>query len=157
MNLKSIIFLLLLGLSLISGCAKGDQKKPGPRYLRLCLARPIKSLDPHIGTASPSVHVIKMLYEGLMVRSENGEIERGLAESYSVSEDKLTYTFYLRSTKWSNGESVTAYDFEYSWKKAVCSQHYGALLFSPIKMLVYAMRGNVTSQRSEFVLLMIRR
>ena len=132
MSLKPIIFLLFLGLSLISGCGKEDQKSR-PRYLRLCLARPIKSLDPHIGTASPSVHVIKMLYEGLMVRSENGEIERGLAESYSVSEDKLTYTFYLRLTKWSNGESVTAYDFEHSWKKAVCSQHYGALLFSPIK------------------------
>lgn len=132
MSSKSIIFLLVLGLFLIVGCGKVDQK-PCPRYLRLCVARPIKSLDPHIGTASPSVHVIKMLYEGLMVRSEDGELERGLAESYSVSEDKLTYIFCLKSTRWSNGEPVTAYDFEYSWKKAVCSQHYGALLFSPIK------------------------
>ena len=132
MNLKSIIFLLILGLSLISGCKKRD-REPSPRYLRLCLDRPIKSLDPHIGTANPSVHVIKMLYEGLMIRSEGGEIERGLAESYSISDDKLTYIFCLKSTKWSNGEPVTAYDFEYSWKKAVYSQHYGALLFSPIK------------------------
>jgi len=132
MNLKSIIFLFILGFSLVSGCGKGD-KKPPPRYLRLCLAKPIKSLDPHIGTTSPSVHVVKMLYEGLMVRSEDGELQKGLAESYSVSEDKLTYTFCLRATEWSNGEPVTAHDFEFSWKKAVCSQHYGALLFSPIK------------------------
>jgi ABC-type oligopeptide transport system substrate-binding subunit len=118
MNLKSIISLFILGFSLVSGCGKGD-KKPPPRYLRLCLAKPIKSLDPHIGTTSPSVHVVKMLYEGLMVRSEDGELQKGLAESYSVSEDKLTYTFCLRATEWSNGEPVTAHDFEFSWKKAV--------------------------------------
>ncbi|MCB1109604.1 MAG: peptide ABC transporter substrate-binding protein [Chlamydiia bacterium] len=90
-------------------------------------------MDPHIGTASPSAHVIKLLYEGLMVRNAEGNLEYGLAERYEVSEDKKRYTFYLKQTEWSNGEPVTAYDFEYAWKKAILSPYYGAVLFSPIK------------------------
>ena len=103
------------------------------KCLELCLASPVKSLDPHIGTTSPSAHVLKMLHEGLMVRDKDGELQNGLAKSYTISDDNLTYTFYLRESNWSNGESVTAHDFEYAWKKAILSTHYGALLFSPIK------------------------
>lgn len=42
-----------------------------------------------------------------------------LAESYTVSEDGLTYTFTMKDgLKWSNGDPLTAKDMEYSWKRA---------------------------------------
>ncbi len=40
-----------------------------------------------------------------------------IAEKYDVSPDGATYTFHLRDSKWSNGEPVTANDFEYSYKR----------------------------------------
>src|SRR5699024_11891318 len=46
-----------------------------------------------------------------------GEVEEGMAESWDVSDDELTYTFHIREdATWSNGDPVTAGDFEYAWK-----------------------------------------
>lgn len=60
-------------------------------------------------------------YEGLMrnVADENGDkFEFAGAESMDVSEDGLVYTFHLReNAKWSDGEPVTAHDYEYAWKR----------------------------------------
>lgn len=60
-------------------------------------------------------------YEGLYrnVADEEGEhfILAG-AESVDISEDGLVYTFHLRqNAKWSDGEPVTAHDYEYGWKR----------------------------------------
>ncbi len=42
------------------------------------------------------------------------------AESFETSEDGKTVTFVLRDDlKWTNGDPVTAEDFEYSWKRTV--------------------------------------
>jgi peptide/nickel transport system substrate-binding protein len=52
-----------------------------------------------------------LIYAGLMKYNENGELEPALAESYSVSDDGLTYTFKLRSNlKWHDGQPITAND-----------------------------------------------
>ncbi|WP_257149920.1 ABC transporter substrate-binding protein, partial [Bacillus cereus] len=50
---------------------------------------------------------------------EDNKVIPGVAKSYEVSEDKKTYTFHLRDSKWSNGTPVTAADFIFSWKRAV--------------------------------------
>ena len=57
-----------------------------------------------------------MLYEGLTSTLPSGDVELALAESYELSEDKKTYTFILKEAYWSNGERITAHDFEYTWK-----------------------------------------
>ena len=42
------------------------------------------------------------------------------AESWETSEDGKTVTFTLRDDlKWTNGDPVTAEDFEYSWKRTI--------------------------------------
>ncbi len=44
----------------------------------------------------------------------------GVAERYEVSDDGLVYTFHLRhDAKWSNGRTVTARDFVYSWRRGL--------------------------------------
>ena len=60
-------------------------------------------------------------YDGLYrnVADENGEhfILAG-AESVDVSEDGTVYTYHLReNAKWSDGQPVTAHDYEYGWKR----------------------------------------
>ncbi len=85
--------------------------------LRLSLSRPIRSLDPRIGTDRVSGTVIKMLYEGLMRLDPSGNPTHAIAEEVLISNDGRTYTFTLRPSYWTNGAPVTAYDFEYAWKK----------------------------------------
>ena len=58
--------------------------------------------------------------EGLTRVGLDGKtVEAGIAENWEVSEDGKTYTFNLRDAKWSNGEPVTANDFEFAWKLAI--------------------------------------
>lgn len=79
-----------------------------------------KTIDPQLNSAVDGSKVIRNAFEGLMREIENGEVENGIAESYEVSEDGLTYTFHIReNAKWSDGKDVTASDFEYAWKRAL--------------------------------------
>ena len=55
-----------------------------------------------------------------MNQDAQGRLVPGTATGYTVSDDKLTYTFSLRDdAKWSNGDPVVAGDFVYAWKRAV--------------------------------------
>jgi ABC-type oligopeptide transport system substrate-binding subunit len=77
-----------------------------------------KTLDPQLNSASDGGDVLTNLYEGLM-REVDGKLVNGMADSYEVSEDGLVYTFKLKDAKWSDGEPVTAGDFEFGWKRAM--------------------------------------
>jgi len=59
------------------------------------------------------------LYEGLVRwNTEDFSIEPAAAERFEISNDGLNYRFYLRKdARWSNGASVTAYDFRYAWMR----------------------------------------
>ncbi len=59
-----------------------------------------RSLDPQFADDSSSNTVIKNLYSGLMMKDSSGNIEKCNAESYTVSEDGLVYTFKLRDNFW---------------------------------------------------------
>ncbi len=86
--------------------------------LRLNLGADPLTLDPQLNSAADGGHIINNTYEGLM-REVDGEIVPGIAESYTVSEDGLVYTFKLRESKWSDGQPLTAKDFEFAWKRGV--------------------------------------
>src|SRR5271155_4453304 len=68
-----------------------------------------QSLDPAIVTGQLEGRICLALFEGLTTRNAKGDIIPGMAESWEISPDGLTYTFHLRpGIKWSNGEPVTA-------------------------------------------------
>ncbi|EGR0620432.1 ABC transporter substrate-binding protein [Vibrio parahaemolyticus] len=77
------------------------------------------TLDPAKAEGLPEMHVIRDLFEGLVIQDRNGNIIPGVAESWETK-DNLTFVFHLRKdAKWSNGEPVTADDFVYSLRRAV--------------------------------------
>src|SRR5699024_11911726 len=77
-------------------------------------------MAPHMGIDIITFEFIGASNEGLYRLGENLEIEPGIAMDHEVSEDGLTWTFNLREdAKWSNGDSVTANDFVYAWRRAV--------------------------------------
>jgi oligopeptide transport system substrate-binding protein len=75
-----------------------------------------QTLDPRRVKDLSGITVTKMLFEGLVRLNQEGKIERALADRIDISSDQLTYTFFLREAFWTNGEPVTAFDFEYAWK-----------------------------------------
>lgn len=67
-------------------------------------------------TDTTSFTVIRHVIENLVALDAKNQVIPGVAKSWSVSDDELTYTFNLRNDmKWSNGEPVTAHDFVFAW------------------------------------------
>ncbi|MDZ4819768.1 MAG: ABC transporter substrate-binding protein [Planctomycetota bacterium] len=79
----------------------------------------IKTIDPAAATGVPEGRIIWELFEGLTSWDPKTlKTIPAVAESWTVSDDKRTYTFKLRdNARWSNGKPVTAHDFVYSWRR----------------------------------------
>lgn len=76
-------------------------------------------LDPDLMEGRHEILVGMQLFDPL-VTFENEQPVPICAEKWDVSSDGTQYTFHLRSgMKWSDGQPVTAHDFEYSWKRAL--------------------------------------
>lgn len=84
------------------------------------------SLDPHKTSTVVEQHILDELYEGLTVYDGEGHLRPGVAASWDISPDRLTYTFHLRpDARWSNGAPVTAEDFVFSLRRLM-DPHTGA-------------------------------
>ena len=60
-----------------------------------------------------------MLFQGLTTIEPDGTAALAVADSVAISEDRKTYTFQLKKTKWSDGTDLTAEDFEFAWKSSL--------------------------------------
>ena len=119
--LAVILFLMLSALT-VSGCGS----KSGPKYLRVSVGAEPETLDPRKSTGIPESTVQAQLFEGLTTLDASNKPLPAMAEKWEISPDGLRYKFFLRpGVKWSNGDPVTAYDFEYSWKTTL-SPEFGA-------------------------------
>ena len=97
----------------------------------------VATLDPAIGYDWQNWSMIKSLFDGLMDYVPGTTTLRpGLAESYDISEDGMTYTFHLRpGVKFHNGREMTAEDVKYSLDRVTnpATQSPGAGFFGSIK------------------------
>ena len=79
------------------------------------------NLNPFVGIEQSSYELFHVSYDFLTSYGDKFlETEPGLAESWTKSDDGLTWTFKIRSgVKWSDGEPLTAKDiaFTYNWEK----------------------------------------
>ena len=88
------------------------------------------SLDPALAEDIHAFNILQDLYEGLITISADGSLVPGVAESWSVSADGLTYTFRLRrDALWSNGARVTAEDFVRGFRRVSSSSSTSAYAF----------------------------
>lgn len=71
-------------------------------------------------TYSIEFALFKHMYENLVTLDDDDNTAPGAAESWDYDEDTLTYTFHLRKDGvWTNGDPVTAKDFEFAWSQAL--------------------------------------
>lgn len=113
-------FLMIFVFSVVTLTAcSGDYDSSG-KVLKVAKDVELASMDQHIATDGLSFEVIAATIEGLYTVDADGNAIPAIAESYDLSEDGLTYTFYLREeAKWSNGDPVTSNDFVYAWRRLV--------------------------------------
>lgn len=77
-----------------------------------------ETLDQHKTSTVSEAHLLRDLYEGLVIYDAKANVIPGVAESWTVSEDGTVYTFTLREdARWSNGDPVTAEDFVFSFRR----------------------------------------
>lgn len=82
----------------------------------------IRTLVQWDASDTQSFTILNNAFEGLYRLDANHEPQPALAESYTVSDDGLVYTFTLREgLQWSNGTPLTANDFVFSWLKQMSS------------------------------------
>jgi len=110
----SMLVLLLAGIA----WATLDSSLP-PADFTFINGTEVKSVDPAIVNGSPEQRIVTAIFEGLTRwHPETLEPIPGLAESWEISEDQLTYTFHMReAARWSDGSPVTAHDIHYSMRR----------------------------------------
>ena len=120
-NLYSVVLILFIVASCSESINPVDSGLENQIYHHGNGSEP-QGLDPHIVTGVPEHHILISLCEGLTIPNPNPNdmngYMAGTAESWSISDDGKEYVFNInKNAKWSNGESVTANDFVWSWKR----------------------------------------
>lgn len=131
-----------------AGCAKTSTRDEGASaVLRLSQRNEPGDLDPATVTLPDEISVLRALSEGLLIPGPNGsEPLPGAAESFTVSPDRLVYTFQLRrNARWSNGDVVTARDFHESYRRLLtpATAATKAGVFYPVKNARAFVRGEL--------------
>ncbi len=97
--------------------AAGAEASGEPKVLRLNNGSEPGTLNPGLAQGTHESWVIDHSFEGLFRKTPDGTIELGVAEEATTAEDGKTVTVKIKQgLTWSNGDPVTAKDFEYQWK-----------------------------------------
>jgi len=107
----------------------GKSKRAQANEIAVGIAQDLDdSLDHHKAVAAGTKEVMFNVFEGLMKPTPTGELIPAVADHYTFSEDKLTYTFTLRKgVKFHNGDTVTAEDVKYSIQRVAAPAETGVV------------------------------
>ena len=136
-NMKTGFALLLLAAGIVVTVPSAVAAKSS---LKLAMALEPPHLDPTAGAAAAIDEVVYAnIFEGLTRIDRNGAVQPGLAASWSVSEDKKSYTFFLRQgVSFHDGSPFNADDVLFSLNRARSKNSVNAqkTLFKPIRNVI---------------------
>lgn len=162
------VLCIILILSAFSGCSS----TPKAIDFIYPFDGKISSFDPQIASSADEFLIIENCFEGLVRVMDDGTVQPGVAESWEISSDKLTYTFKLRQdAKWNidtelneDGErekdsrlelvgydfdpNITANDFVFALRRAV-DKNTASPLYSSVANIVNAPEINSGSMRAD--------
>ena len=151
-KLLTLILCLAMVLTVFAGCSSTPATEEGASAsgeaaqgeaadseykdtLVFAMNTDVQSLDPQIQNDTTSEQVVKMLYNTLLKFQDDGTVVGDLAESWSVSEDKLTWTFNLKQgVKFHNGKELTSADVKATFDRALNAEAGGLRTTEIIKM-----------------------
>ncbi len=136
---KTLLILLLLIIVVLAGyyySQSRNQSMENGKVLRVLNGKTPDSLDPQMSFGDWDWNIERNLFMGLFVPDSMGSPVKGLVKDYTVSDDKLIYTFHMRQDiKWSDGKPLTAEDVLFSFRRALTpstGSQYSTML-KPIK------------------------
>ena len=110
---------VLLALTTAAGMLAGCGSKTDTDTFRFANDTDIVGMDSTVVDDAMSFNAITAITDGLTTVDVKGNTIPGIAKSWDVSNNGLTYTFHFRDAKWANGDKVTAQDFVYSWHRII--------------------------------------
>jgi len=162
MKMKKLIVIAMLLLLVVPAFifAGGDQEEKDmapaaaePVVFRFNNGAEPESLDPAVIEGVPEHNVYTSLFEGLVsYNPETLGAEPGVAESWDVSDDALTWTFHLRKDAvWSDGVNITAQQFVDSWLRFMDPETAAVYAYLPAMIIKGAAEYNAGEGAAEDV------
>ena len=138
---KLVHAVTVVGFALLAACNGNAPDVPAisrdPGVLVRLGSDEVQSLDPHKVSTVEDVRVASELFEGLTRYTAAGDIEPGLAESWTVSNDGLVWQFTLKpDLHFSDGAPLTARDVVASFQRLLAPT-----TAAPNANLFYAIEG----------------
>lgn len=118
---------LMMALVMALSCAMAATAEEAKTSMAVCLASEPDTLDPALNSAVDGATVTSHLFSGLATWAQNaeGKLEidaecaTELPEPVANEDGTMTYTYTLKDgLTWSDGQALTAKDFEFAWKRA---------------------------------------
>ncbi|MBC1516917.1 peptide ABC transporter substrate-binding protein [Listeria immobilis] len=153
---KMLAALSLLCLLVLTACQSGDngekesvKSEQKPKVVNIMETSGIPNASPTLADNSVSFRVINQIFEGLYRLDKEGKPVLALAASEPEEKnDGKTLIFKIRKdANWSNGDPVTAADFEYAWKKVVdpkTAAAYGPQMEEIVKNATPILKGEMS-------------
>ena len=143
----ALILCLATVLLCLTACSKSEDDKGA--YIRMYLTEPVYDVDPlKAFDNEATLQIVSLLFEGLFYADENGKPQKALVDEYEyiVDEEEGEYTLQLilKTTKWSDGVTLTATDAQYAFRRLLSPDvsHTAAVLLYDIKNARAIAEGN---------------
>lgn len=120
--MKKIGSLLLVALLVVvvAGCQPSTPPEGPEQRLVYAMSNEPPIMDPGLNYYLSPSNVLQNVYRGLYKLDVNGKAVPCIATGHTLDDTQTVYTFTLREdTKWSDGQPLDAYDFEYAWRRVI--------------------------------------
>ena len=113
----SLVLVAVFLVSLFGGMSVVPSAKAVAQEVTYNLGAEPTTIEPGVSTLMVESYVQFQVFDGLTRLDNKNILQPAIAKSWTISKDGKTYLFTLRDAYWTNGMPVTAYDFEYAWKR----------------------------------------
>jgi oligopeptide transport system substrate-binding protein len=146
----SALLLSFVAVLMVVGCGGGDDESEDSGGEAAAADQTLKwglgseyNLDPGLATDTTSAKLVLNIFDPLVKLDDELNAVPSMADSWDVNGKKVVY--HLKTgTKWSNGDPVTAKDYEYAWKRALSPE-----LASDYAYQLYGIKGGVEYNECE--------
>jgi peptide/nickel transport system substrate-binding protein len=119
---KWLARLAVVGVALLVAgqgyAAQAEEPAAGKKIVRIGATQSVDSMNPFLAVRLVSTSIHRWMYGFLTVPdAKTLKPSPDLAESWTTSPDGLTWTFHIRTAKWSDGQPITAEDAAWTFNK----------------------------------------